>query len=124
MKTNKSWADEVEMTEKVVNNNNNNPDEKSEDSLNPVPSEDVKTVTKVEQPEGCYNPESLAVVQSILAEVQRSSLFEKSDAQNNTEVGRQQSPEVVKADELATVKTRHVGSNTEEELASVYDEVG
>ena len=108
-----SWAAEMDRTEPYSDSITS--EEKPEGFLNPEPLAEVQKNIVSEGPEGTLNPKSLA-------EVQKINL--------NTEVGRQcpeeanLSPEVANKDEFVNISTRHVGSNTEEVLDSVANEVG
>ena len=94
------------------------------------------SITSEGKPEGFSNPESLAEVQkNIVSEgpegtLNSNSLAEVQKINLNTEVGWQGpeevnlSPEVANKDESLNISTRHVGSNTEEVLDSVANEVG
>ena len=65
----------------------------------------------------------MAEIRNIVAEL--VSNLAEVHIQNNpdTEVGSQ-SPEVANRVESAAIKTRHMGSNTKDELDSVFTEVG
>ena len=108
-----SWAAEMDRTEPYSDSITS--EEKPEGFLNPEPLAEVQKNIVSEGPEGTLNSNSLA-------EVQKSNL--------NTEVGRQcpeeakSSPEVANTEESVNISTRHVGSNTEEVLDSVANEVG
>ena len=104
------WADEVDRT-------------------NPISG----ATKSDEKPEGCDNGTEVqknpaesqnyeAEVRNIVAEIVSNLAEVQIENNPDTEVGSQ-SPEVARV-ESAAIKTRHVASNTEDELDSVFTEVG
>ena len=111
------WADEVDRTNPFSGATKS--DEKPEGCNNGT---EVQKKLAEGQKSGAESQNYVAEVRNIVAELVNN--LAEVQIQNNpdTEVGSQ-SPEVARV-ESAAIKTRHVGSNTEDELDSVFTEVG